>query len=487
LQQVKKRRKIPEINRLVIASNRLPVVLAQAGSGRWEVQSGSGGLVTALTPVLQQMGGLWIGWPGTQRAVHSNELIEATSKKLGYTLCPVSLTQKEINGYYFGFSNEVLWPLFHDLQTRCNFDPAYWSAYQTVNSKFAKVIAKNIDSNDYIWIHDYHLMLVGKNLRSMGIKNKLGFFLHIPFPPLDIWLKLPWRAQMLEAFLEYDLIGFQTPRDRKNFVHCIDAMFKGPHIDTRKQVSTMVLTNREMNVGSFPISIDFKDFAKRAASSIVAEKARRLREAIPNCQIILGLDRLDYSKGIPEKLRAYQNALYRFPDLRGKVVLIQVVVPSREDIAEYQALRAEIEGLVSEINGVFTQPGWIPVQYMYRSLDRDELLGYYRVADIALITSLKDGMNLVAKEYCTCDIDKHGVLILSEFTGAATQMHKNSILVNPYDIEGVADAIHKAYHMGADERRMRMQRLRQSVAKRDIFWWVDSFLKATIAEGISHP
>jgi trehalose 6-phosphate synthase len=286
--------------------------------------------------------------------------------------------------------------------------------------------------------------------------------------------------------MEYDLIGFQSPRDRKNFVHCIDALFKGPHIDTRKQVSTMVLTNREMNVGSFPISIDFKDFAKRAASSIVAEKARRLRDAIPNCQIILGLDRLDYSKGIPEKLRAYQNALYRFPDLRGKVVLIQVVVPSREDIAEYQALRAEIEGLVSEINGVFTQSGWIPVQYMYRSLDRDELLGYYRVADIALITSLKDGMNLVAKEYCTCNIDKHGVLILSEFTGAATQMHKNSILVNPYDIEGVADAIHKAYHMGADERRMRMQRLRQSVAKRDIFWWVDSFLKATLVEGTSH-
>jgi trehalose 6-phosphate synthase len=241
-----------------------------------------------------------------------------------------------------------------------------------------------------------------------------------------------------------------------------------------------------MNVGSFPISIDFKDFAKRAASSIVAEKARRLRDAIPNCQIILGLDRLDYSKGIPEKLRAYQNALYRFPDLRGKVVLIQVVVPSREDIAEYQALRAEIEGLVSEINGIFTQSGWIPIQYMYRSLERDELLGYYRAADIALVTSLKDGMNLVAKEYCTCDIDKHGVLILSEFTGAATQMQRNSILVNPYDIEGVADAIHKAYNMGADERRMRMQRLRQSVAKRDIFWWVDSFLNASIAEGISH-
>jgi trehalose 6-phosphate synthase len=221
-------------------------------------------------------------------------------------------------------------------------------------------------------------MLVGKDLRSMGIKNKLGFFLHTPFPPLDIWLKLPWRAQMLEAFLEYDLIGFQSPRDRKNFVHCIDAMFKGPHIDTRKQVSTMVLTNREMNVGSFPISIDFKDFAKRAASSIVAEKARRLRDAIPNCQIILGLDRLDYSKGIPEKLRAYQNALYRFPDLRGKVVLIQVVVPSREDIAEYQALRAEIEGLVSEINGIFTQSGWIPIQYMYRSTSH-LLEGWYEL------------------------------------------------------------------------------------------------------------
>jgi trehalose 6-phosphate synthase len=324
----------------VIASNRLPVELVRGGSGRWQAKSSTGGLVTALTPILRKMKGVWIGWPGPHRVDRSKELLANAGEKLGYELKHVLLTKEEINKYYFGFSNQILWPLFHDLLTRCHFDPSYWSTYQTVNTKFAKVLAENIKENDYIWIHDYHLMLVGINLRNMGIKNKMGFFLHTPFPPLDIWLKLPWRAQMLEALLEYDLIGFQTPRDRKNFVHCLDAMFKGPHIDTRKQVSTIALPSHKINVGCFPISIDFKDFAQRASSKVVSEITQKLRGITPNCQIILGLDRLDYSKGIPEKLRAFQNALYRFPDLRGNILLVQVMVPSREGIDEYQVLKA---------------------------------------------------------------------------------------------------------------------------------------------------
>ena len=396
-------------------------------------------------------------------------------------LKPVVLTEEELNQYYLGFSNEIIWPLFHDFPSRCNFDPAYWDMYQAVNRKFAQVIAQNARANDYISVQDYHLMLVAKELRGMGVESNVGFFLHIPFPPPDIFIKMPWRSEILEALLEYDLVGFQTMRDRNNFIHCVEALTKGIHHDARRQVSTIAMPNREIRIGSFPISIDFNEFARQAADRVVAERARELYEAIPNCQIILGVDRLDYSKGIPQKLRAFRSALERFDDLHGKVALVQIVVPSREDIAEYQELKTEIEGLVSEINGKFTQPGWVPIHYMFRSLDRSELLAYYRAADIALVTPLKDGMNLVAKEYCAANTDRNGVLILSEFAGAATQLRRNSLLVNPYDIEGVANAIHRAYNMSANERRIRMRRLRKSIRKHDIFWWVDSFLRAAIA------
>ena len=469
------------MDRLVIASNRLPIVLIRVHGDQWQVQPSPGGLVTALSAVLRERGGTWLGWSGTLEEPDLDELLAEASQKLGYMLKAVSLSKKEINQYYFGFSNEIMWPLFHDLQSRCNFDPAYWNTYQAVNRKFARVMADNARMNDYIWVHDYHLMLVARELHRMGVKSKAGFFLHIPFPSPDIYSKLPWRAEILEALLEYDLVGFQTPRDRNNFLHCVEAMLKGIHIDTRRQISTINMPKREVAVGSFPISIDFKDLARQAASRVVAENTRRLREAMPNHHIILGVDRLDYSKGIPEKLRAFKNALKRFSHLRGKVTMVQIVVPSREDIPQYQALRTEIEGLVSEINGKFTQPGWIPIHYIFRSLERTELLAYYRAADVALITPLKDGMNLVAKEYCAANVDKSGVLILSEFAGAASQLRRNSLLVNPYDIEGVANAIHRAYHMSANERQMRMQRLRKSIAKRDVFWWANFFIQAAVA------
>lgn len=463
---------------LIIVSNRLPIALTKGDTGHWQVQPSPGGLVTALSPLLSERGGLWVGWPGIMGEVELDNVIDQASQDLGYSLNPVSLTEEDINQYYFGFSNEILWPLFHDLQTRCNFDPAYWNAYQSVNRKFANIVAQNARTEDYIWVHDYQLMLVAKDLRHMGVDNKVGFFLHTPFPPLDILAKLPWRTKILEALLEYDVVGFQTRRDRNNFIRCIEAMHKGVHADFRRQVSTITTPKRDISIGSFPISIDFNDFARQAKSPIVEGAARQLRETMPDQLIVLGVDRLDYSKGIPEKLKAFKNALERFDDLHGKITLIQVAVPSRKDIPEYQILRAEIEGLVSEINGIFTQPGWIPVHYMFRSMERTELLAYYLAADIALITSLKDGMNLVAKEYCAANIDKDGVLILSEFAGAANQLYRWSLLVNPYDIEGVAEAIHEAFHMSIEERRWRMRKLRNSVARRDVFWWVESFLRA---------
>ncbi|RLC94897.1 MAG: trehalose-6-phosphate synthase [Chloroflexi bacterium] len=466
-----------KLGRLVVVSNRLPISITRAKRGEWHVEPAMGGLVTALTPVLRERKGLWIGWPGIGEEIDPAELSMAQGSGLGYQIRPVMLSDQEVDEYYFGFSNEILWPLFHDLQNFCNFNPVYWKTYQAVNRKFAEAVAQSVEEDDYIWVHDYHLTLLARELKSLGLPFKVGFFLHTPFPSPDIFMKLPWRSQLLNALLEYDLLGFQTTRDRNNFIYCAEALIRNIHHDARRQVSVITAQGRRARVGAFPISIDFREYARQASVDLVGERVADLRRAIPDNQIILGVDRLDYSKGIPEKLKAFRYALERHDDLYGQVTLVQVVVPSREDIPRYQELRDEVEGLVSEINGQFTQWGWVPIHYMYRNLDRLELLAYYRAAEIALVTPLKDGMNLVAKEYCAANRDRNGVLILSEFAGSATQLRHSALLVNPYDIEGVANAIHRAYKMEVGERRARMRRLRKSIRDRDIFWWVESFLQ----------
>jgi trehalose 6-phosphate synthase len=473
-------------NRLVIVSNRLPVVLKKVEDGRWTVLPGSGGLVTALAPVLRNRGGLWIGWPGTTQTeeLDLEKLLRDATKDSGYTFKPVSLTKEEVEGFYYGFANEILWPLFHDLQTRCNFDPSYWNTYQKVNRKYAEVISRNVTDVDHIWIHDYHLMTVARELREIGTASKIGYFLHIPFPPLDLFIKLPWRFQILHALLTYDLIGFQTQRDRRNFVQCVRTMLKDVPVRGKGQVLTAQVDDREVRIGNFPISIDYNEFAQKATSDEVAERAKEIQEDITARYILLGVDRLDYTKGIPERLAAFENALERYPKLHREMSLVQVVVPSRTHIPRYHDLKIEIEQLISEINGRFTQPGWIPIHYLFRSIDRTELLAFYRAADIALITPLKDGMNLIAKEYCASNVEEQGVLILSEFAGAAAQMHKSAFLVNPYDVEAIADALYYATQMDLGERKRQMQALRRGVRKADIFWWVDSFLEAVFARDL---
>jgi len=468
-----------QIERLVVVSNRLPIVAIKDEDDEWHIEPGSGGLVTALTPVLRERGGVWIGWPGTSEEVELDRFLSAASKTVGYELKAVPLSEAEVDGYYHGFANEIVWPLFHDIQTRCNFDPAYWEAYQEVNRRFAQVVAENVTAGDYIWVHDYHLMRVATHLRDMGVTQRLGFFLHTPFPPVDIFIKLPWRQQILQGLMAYDLLGFQTIQDRNNFLGCAASLLKIRRPDIRKRVATLTFTQREIRVGSFGISIDFDEFDRQARDPAVVERVRELRQELPDGKLILGLDRLDYSKGIPERLKAFERALERFPELRGTVTCVQVAVPSRVHIPEYQHLRAEIEGLVSRINGRFTQTGWVPIHYLFRSLDRSELVAFYCAADIALITPLKDGMNLIAKEYCAANIDNNGVLILSEFAGAARRLGRHALLVNPHDVDGVADAIRHACNMSQTERQAHMRRLRQAIRTRDIFWWLDTFLDAS--------
>jgi trehalose 6-phosphate synthase len=476
--------------RLVIVSNRLPIVLDQETDGRWLVKPGSGGLVTAMAPVLKDRGGLWIGWPGTEEKqdMDIESLLRDAVKDSGYTFKPVPLSAEEMDGYYYGFSNEILWPLFHDLQTRCNFNPAYWGVYRNVNRKFAEVIFRNAGENDHIWVHDYHLINVGRELRALGATTEIGFFLHIPFPPLDLFLKLPWRYQILEALLAYDLVGFQTQRDKRNFTQCVRAMFKRVSVKGKGRVTTAEVDQREVRIGSFPISIDFEEFAGKAESAAVNRRVAEIKANLgadsSRRVLLMGVDRLDYTKGIPERLAAFGNALERFPQLREKISLVQIVVPSRVKVPKYRDLKLEIDRMVSAINGKFAQTHWVPIHYIFRSVDRTELVSLYRAADIALITPLKDGMNLVAKEYCACNITEDGVLIMSEFAGAAAQLHPEAILVNPYDVEEVAGSIAVACDMPLPERRRRMRALRRKIKKSDIYRWVDSFMEAVFAHDL---
>ncbi len=470
---------------LTVVSNRLPFVVSKGEDGRYTHRPSSGGLITALLPVLRDRGGSWVGWHGaTENIPELDTLLSDAAKESGYHLRSVDLTEEQRRGFYHGFSNEIIWPLFHDLQSLCNFDPSYWRVYCEVNRKYAEVIAQNSADSDFIWVHDYHLINVAGELRSLGVKAKTAFFLHIPFPSLDIFVKLPWRFSLLHAMLEYDVVGFQTPRDLRNFLQCVRVLIEEASVSAKGQA--VRINGREIRVGSFPISIDYNGFVKHANEQEVAEKAAQLRTELPNRQLLIGVDRLDYTKGIPLRLEAFRNALLRYPELRERVTLIQVVVPSREDIPQYHELKTQIERLVGEINGQFTRPGgWVPIHYVFRPLKPTELLAYYRAAEIGLVTPLKDGMNLVAKEYCACSIEEDCGLILSEFAGAAAQLQGGALLVNPYDIEGVANAIWRAFTMHPAERRARMRRLRRSICDQDIFWWVDSFLRAAIAKDLS--
>jgi trehalose 6-phosphate synthase len=332
-----------------------------------------------------------------------------------------------------------------------------------------------------VWVHDYHLMRMGSALRELGFSGKIGFFLHIPFPPLDIFLKLPWRFQVLRSLLAYDLVGFQTVRDRRNFVQCVRLLAGHARIAGRGAVWSMRVAEREVRVGAFPISIDVGEFARRASEKDVQEKAALVRAGEPERRIILGIDRLDYTKGIPQKLEAFRTLLRRNAELRGRVTLYQFVIPSREDLPRYQEHKTLIERLVGEINGEFTRGGWVPVHYMYRSLEEPRLPAYYLAADVALVTPLKDGMNLVAKEYCATRTDHDGVLVLSEFAGAAAELQKGALLVNPFDTEGVAGALETALAMAPAARQERMRRLRRTVREHDIYRWLDTFLEAAIA------
>jgi alpha,alpha-trehalose-phosphate synthase [UDP-forming] len=468
----------PIKGRLINVSNRLPVhIKKHAGGAR--VSRSAGGLVSALGSVWREQPGIWIGWGGEVDMATAEPLLAKASKGQPYKLQGIELSDDEVAKFYAGFANEIIWPLFHDVPSRCNFDPDYWEVYQRVNRRFAKAAADAAtDETDLIWVHDYHLMLVGQYLIETGSRARAGYFLHIPFPAPDIFEKLPWREAVLRALLKFDLVGFQTDRDRCNFISCVKRLVPDAIVESGDPYTSVNLQGRRSLIGTFPISVAFDELAAHAAKHKIAERAATLRRELNENILVLGVDRMDYTKGIPERLRAFHILLRRFPEMRHKITLVQVVVPSREEVASYKQLRREVELLVSQINGEFTEPGWVPIHYMHRSLNRGELLAYYRAADIALITSLKDGMNLVAKEFCAAQIDERGVVIISEFAGAAPEMREDAMLVNPYDFAEVALALHEASIMPPEEKRYRMQHLRALIKINNVQRWAESFQEA---------
>jgi trehalose 6-phosphate synthase len=459
--------------KLLVISNRLPITVEKVRDS-YKVNASSGGLVTALDSVLRKHSGIWMGWAGSETNEELINIIELASQEHPYRLEAIPLTDEDVANFYQGFSNEIVWPLFHDLQSRCNYNPEYWSSYRTVNERFANRAAQFAQPEDLIWIHDYHFTLVAKYLRDRHLTNPIAFFQHIPFPPPDIFEKLPWRKQILEGMLSHDIVGFQTERDRRNFAACVRTLLPAARIDDDQ----MTYAGRTSRMAVFPISIDFQEFAELAVRAETERLTAKMREEQAGRQIVLGVDRLDYTKGIVERLLAYRHLLNQHPQMHRRITLVQVVVPSRADIPKYREMKEEVERLISEINGKFSDAGWIPIVYLYRSLPREELVAYYRAADIALVTPLKDGMNLVAKEYCAAQVDHNGVLILSEFAGAACELDCGALIVNPNDQQAVADALLTATRMPIGERKQRMQGLRNALRRNDVYDWAEMFLAA---------
>ncbi|QIF05649.1 bifunctional alpha,alpha-trehalose-phosphate synthase (UDP-forming)/trehalose-phosphatase [Roseimicrobium sp. ORNL1] len=459
-------------SRYLIVSNRLPIT-ALVEDGKLELKASTGGLATALKQVFGDENAKWIGWPGETGGLlrKAREQLEDSLDAAG--MVPVYLAAKQVERFYEGFSNGVLWPLFHYLLDTVRSDAGRdWEAYREVNEKFAEAVVAEYKPGDRIWVQDYQLCLVPGMLRKRLPHASIGFFLHIPFPASGVFRILPWRREILQGLLGADLIGFHTFSYARQFSSCLLRI-----LGLESNVDTVTHEGRLVRIGAFPISIDTEHFESASAHPEVTAKAEEIRHHHPGCKILVGVDRLDYTKGLKRRVLAIEHLLEKHPELAGKFKFIQAAVPSRAGVEAYKQLRKQIDETVGRINGRFSTISWSPVQYLYRGLDGHELLGLYRAADVMLVTPLRDGMNLVAKEFVACRHDDDGVLVLSEFAGAAWEMGE-AIIVNPYNEDELADAMHRALTMEEPERRFRMQRLRKRVRDWTVHEWVRQFDQA---------
>jgi trehalose 6-phosphate synthase len=452
----------------VVVASRLPVDRVEGQDGEASWRPSPGGLVTALEPVLRKADGVWIGWSGD--AGRAPEAFEAN----GLDLVGIGLSAEQVRDYYEGFCNATLWPLYHDVIASPVFQRRWWEAYVAVNRSFAAAAAAEAAPGATVWVHDYQLQLVPQMLREQRADVHIGFFSHIPFPGYEIFAQLPWRRQVVEGMLGADLLGFQRRDDATNFLR---ACRRAAGLLTRGHVIQVRGTDgvREAQASAFPISIDSAAMEGIARRDEVRKRAADIRLALGQPEVLLlGVDRLDYTKGILHRLNAY-GELLSDGRLGSQVALVQVASPSRERVEAYRALRGEVELTVSRINGEHAEVGSPPVHYLHQSYPREELAALYLAADVMLVTPLRDGMNLVAKEYIACRYEDNGALVLSEFTGAADEL-AGAFLVNPHDIDGLQDAILRATAVSPAEARRRMRSMRRQVREHDVAHWAASFL-----------
>jgi trehalose 6-phosphate synthase len=463
------------VTRLIVVSNRV-----SAPTGRGE--GSAGGLAMALSAALREYSGMWFGWSGSTTPEFSGQL--SFKKVQGVTVATIDLEEQDVQEYYNGFANKTLWPLFHYRIDLTAYDRSFSEGYARVNQRFAATLAPLIHDGDLIWIQDYHLIPLGRDLRGLGIGNLMGFFLHIPWPARQLLTTLPRHRQLVEALFAYDLIGFQTEDWLDAFKDYVVNEIGGEVLaDGRLRAF-----GRTVQAGAFPIGIDAQDFKALAVNDVARESEERMRESATGRQMIVGVDRLDYSKGLPERLLGYEQFLHDHAEMREKVFMLQIAPPSRNEVDTYQDLRVELDALSGRINGEFSTVDWVPVRYVNSAHRRDELAGIYRAAAVALVTPLRDGMNLVGKEYVAAqDPEDPGVLILSRFAGAASQM-QGAIIVNPFSPEEMSEALARALSMPREERISRWRRLMEGVLENDVNAWRDAFVDQLVgASSVSPP
>ena len=455
--------------RVVVVSNRLPPaedLIGDSDVARRQVS----GLVSALRPVLGQRESLWFGWSGGTTA--GADGVDVSVSDFGpRRMVALDLPRREAGLYYTAFSNRTLWPLLHSYPDRIMVRSDSYSAYRRINRRFAERLSHHLRPDDTLWVHDFHLFPLGAALRELGWSGKIGFFLHVPFPSVDTFAILPWAQEMLEDLLEYDLVGLQTRSHARNLMSTLIEELRGAQIG-----DAFVYGSKRCRVGVYPVGTDPDTFRELGAAPRATRAVAGLRRLFPDQKLVLGVDRLDYTKGVPERLATFERLLERRPSLRGKVSLVQISVPSRERVPEYASEKRRTDEVVGRINGRFSRDQWIPVNFLYRSFTQRELAGFYNEGDVCLVTPFRDGLNLVAKEYVASRHDRPGVLVLSKFCGAAETM-TDALIVNPYDVKGTADAIHRGIAMGHGERARRWTPLLDEVRTNTAATWANSFLR----------
>ncbi len=454
--------------KLIIVSNRLPVKL-QEKEGELEYKTSEGGLATGLGSIYKQGDNLWIGWPGL--VVEDDKKQQRIREDLRpESMQPVFLTETEIKEFYEGFSNETLWPTFHYFSQYAEYDQQLWETYVQVNQKYCDAVVEQAGPEDTIWVHDYQLLLLPSMLRERLPNSTIGFFQHIPFPSYEVFRLLPWRKELLEGMLGSDLVGFHTYDDMRHFLSSVNRL-----VGYGSMHGWIQTNNRSLLVDSFPMGIDYEKYNQTAALEEVIKREKIYRGNLNAEKVILSIDRLDYSKGIAQRLKAFELFLEQYPDFHERVTLLMLVVPSRDAVEKYKELKEEVDELVGRINGKYSRISWNPIQYFYRSYPLETLSAFYRMADVALVTPMRDGMNLVCKEYIASKLDKKGVLILSEMAGASKEL-SDALLINPNDINQMVEALHTALTMPEEEQIAHMSNMQESLQRYNIHHWVSMFM-----------